>query len=457
MRIVVLFTRDLRVHDHPALWEACRRSDDVVPLFVVDPDLIGVSENRARFLTECLVDLDRALAHRGGRLLIREGDAAEQAARLAVESGSGSVFLTRDVGVHATRRVERLRALCRSAGIAVREFPGHAVVEPGDVVPAGRAAYHVFTPYLKAWSAFRPRPVLDAPAAVHVPAALDAGRLPDPSRHRPTAVDLPTGGGSIARRRLRTFLATDLADYARGRDDPAADLTSRLSPYLRFGCISAVEVAGRVNGARTDRSSAIAFVRQLAWRDYFLQRLAETPSMSWADLRSPPTHGPAPDPDVLEAWTEGRTGVPIVDAGMRQLAREGWMHNRVRLVAASFLTRIAGHRWQDGARHFARHLVDGDPSNNAGNWQWVAGTGVSARRGRALDPVRQAERFDPTCEYVRRYVPELVGLDGDAIRRPWRDPEILRSTGYPAPAIALERPDTEAATRSAAARRSVPR
>ena len=366
------------------------------------------------------------------------------------------MFVTRDVGCRASARIERLRALCAVDGIEVREFPGHSVVEPGDVVPAGRSAYHVFTPYLKAWSALPLRPVLDAPRLVTVPVALDAGRLPEPRRYRPTAIDLPAGGESMARRRLRAFVATDLADYGSARDDPAADRTSRLSPYLRFGCVSPVELAARVGGARTT-PSATAFVRQLAWRDYFRQRLAEAPWMSWRDLRSAATEAPRPDAAVLEAWKQGQTGVPLVDAGMRQLIREGWMHNRARLVTASFLTRVAGHPWQEGAGHFALHLVDGDPPNNAGNWQWVAGTGVSARRGRALNPVRQATRFDPAGSYVRRYVPELSGLEGDAVLRPWRYPEIIRSTGYAAPLLVPERSDTAGPTRSAAARRSVPR
>jgi deoxyribodipyrimidine photo-lyase len=456
VRVLVLFTRDLRLHDHPALWEACLAAEDIVPLFVVDPTLVAASGNRARFLAESLIDLDREIAHRGGRLFIRHGDPVDRAAHLAIESGSDSVFVTRDVGAYATSRIERLRTICGAVGIGVREFPGHAIVEPGDVVPAGRRAYRVFTPYLTAWSAAPLRPVLEAPAKVNVPVALDPGRLPEPRSYRPTAVDLPTGGESIARRRLRAFVAKDLRDYGQARDDLAADLTSRLSPYLRFGCLSPTEVATRVGRTR-ETPSTTAFIRQLAWRDYFRQRLAEEPWMSWRDLRSPQNEPTQADPAVLEAWKEGRTGVPLVDAGMRQLAREGWMHNRARLVAASFLTRTAGHRWQDGARHFAQHLVDGDPANNAGNWQWVAGTGISARRGRALNPTRQAARFDPAADYVRRYVQELSDLEGDVLLRPQRYEAVLRSAGYPAPVIAPERSEIDASTRSAAARRSTPR
>lgn len=455
MQALVLFTRDLRVHDHPALAEACHVAEHVVPLFVLDPELSGISPNRTRFLVECLVDLDRNLRRRGGGLFVRRGDAPSEAVRLAVETGCDAIFLTRDVGSYAASRLTRLRALCATAGIEVREFPGHSIVEPGDVTPSGRNAYHVFTPYLRAWSALPLRPVIDAPGRVRTPRAPDGTHVLDPRREVPSAVDLPAGGESVARRRLRTYAAADMDAYETARDDPGADLTSRLSPYLRFGCISPVEVAERARASASRGASA--WVRQLAWRDYFRQRLAETPWMSWRDLRPAEPEMRAPDPALLEAWKEGRTGVPLVDAGMRQLEREGWMHNRARLVTASFLTRLAGHPWQEGARHFAFHLVDGEPSNNAGNWQWVAGTGVSARRGRALNPVRQALRSDPSGVYVRRYVPELDGLEGEALLRPWRDPEILRATGYPAPAIALGREERDAVTRSAADARSTPR
>ena len=455
MQALVLFTRDLRVHDHPALAEACRLAEDVVPLFVLDPGLSGASPNRTRFLVECLVDLDRNLRRRGSGLFVRRGDPAAEAVRLAVETGRDAIFLTRDVGSYGTARLIRLRSLGATAGIEVREFAGHAVVGPGDVTPSGRTAYHVFTPYQRAWSALPLRPVLDAPGRIPTAWTPDAADVLDPRRSTPSAVDLPAGGESVARRRLRAYAAADLDAYETARDDLGADLTSRLSPYLRFGCISPVEVAERARASASRGASA--FARQLAWRDYFRQRLAETPWMSRCDLRPAEPESCRPDPGVLEAWMEGRTGVPLVDAGMRQLAREGWMHNRARLVTASFLTRVAGHPWQEGARHFAYHLVDGDPANNSGNWQWVAGTGVSTRRGHALNPVRQALRFDPSGTYVRRYVPELAGLEGEALLRPWRDPRLLRRTGYPAPAIAWEREEKDAETRSAAAARSVPR
>lgn len=460
VRILMLFTRDLRVHDHPALDAACRVADEIVPLFVTDPKLMALSPNRSRFLAESLIALDRALAHRGGRLVVREGDPATEAAAVAARWKCDRIHLTNDAGATGRARLARLRASSAAAGIDVAGFPGHAVHEPGELVPQGREAYRVFTPYLAAWRHAERRSVLRAPRSVRSPAGFDAGRLPDPSAFRPTALLLPQGGEDAGRKRLHAFIRSELGGYASTRDDLVADGTSRLSPYLRFGCVSANEMAAALAAAAPERDAG-ELLRQLAWRDYFFQLLAADPSMTWRDLRrgAPGPSRDGFDEGMLQAWKLGLTGFPLVDAGMRQLLREGWMHNRARLVAASFLTRRAGVPWQEGARHFQRHLVDGDAANNAGNWQWVAGTGTAPRRGRALSPVRQAQRFDPNGAYVRRYVEELAGVEPRAILRPWLDPALLRATGYPAPVAGLET-ELEGTARStvpAAPSRSVPR
>ena len=433
MRVLVLFSRDLRVHDHPALWEACRVAVDVVPLFVVDPDLAGRSPNRDRFLAECLVELDRTLAHRGGRLIVREGDVAERSVDVASRSACDEIFVTDDASAYAGARRQRLAQLGASRGIGLRTFPGHAVVEPGSVAPRGATAYRVFTPYLRAWSGARPRLVVGAPRSIRVPRDVDAGRLPGPELTRTDALDLPPGGESAGRKRMQRFLSRAANSYGQTRNDLAGDNTSRLSPYLRFGCVSGAELAARARQVPGTED----FVRQLAWRDFFLQLLDAHPSMSREDLRAGSRDRDVADEALVEAWREGRTGLPLVDAGMRQLVREGWMHNRARLVTASFLTRRAGVPWQVGARYFSRHLVDGDPANNAGNWQWVAGTGAAPRRSRPLAPVRQAERFDRRGAYIRRYVPELANAEGRAVLEPWRDPELLRATGYPPPIMGV--------------------
>jgi deoxyribodipyrimidine photo-lyase len=246
-----------------------------------------------------------------------------------------------------------------------------------------------------------------------------------PGRQSP---DLPPGGESAGRARLGRWLRRGLERYEERHDAAAADATSRLSPYLHFGCLSAREVAERAAG----RAGAEPFLRQLAWRDFFHQLLAARPEASREDYR-PRGGGWREDPEALAAWKAGRTGFPLVDAGMRQLAREGWMHNRARLVAGSFLTKHLGIDWRLGAAHFSDLLVDADVAQNAGNWQWVAGTGADTRPNRVLNPVLQARRHDPDGAYVRRYVPELAAIAGRVVHEPWKLDQ--NANGYPAPIV----------------------
>ncbi|MGZ8571809.1 MAG: cryptochrome/photolyase family protein [Actinomycetota bacterium] len=454
MRALVLFTRDLRVHDHPALSDACRTADEVIPLFVRDTALAHLSPNRSRFLEDCLVDLHRSLGARGGRLVLRNGDPVRESMALAQLTGCETIHLTKDASSYAVLRERRLSRLADLAGVRLRFSPGHAVVEPGAVSTSSGNAYRVFTPYHRAWEAAGRRTVLPAPAHLAVPDDVPPDPPPDPGIVTQDAPDLPRGGESTGRRQLARFLRTELADYDAARNVPAADATSRLSPYLRFGCVSATEVVERAceNGG----SGAAAFVRQLAWRDFYLQLLAGDPRLARHDLRPGSEHDEARDPVDLEAWRQGRTGLPLVDAGMRQLLREGWMHNRVRMVVANLLTRRLGFPWQDGAAHFARHLVDGDPANNAGGWQWVAGTGTDPRRARTFNPVLQAQRFDPDGAYIRRYVLELREVAPPLVFAPWIDPDTLRRTGYPAPTVDV-RVSSSPSTTSAPASTSLPR
>jgi deoxyribodipyrimidine photo-lyase len=431
MRILVLFTRDLRVHDHAALDEACRTASEVVPLFVLDPALLGASANRDRFLLESLVDLDRSLERLGGRLFVRRGAAVDEAMAVAMEAGCSAIFVTGDASAHAPRRERLLAEACEQTRLELRVFPENAVVEPGGL--RRRDAYRLFTPYFSAWGQRPLRDLVPAPRRINVPSDLAPGPRPDPAGVAADAVDAPRGGERVGRRRLHAFLGRELEGYAHRRDDLGADATSRLSPYLRFGCVSATEAVARANGA----SAAETFVRQLAWRDFFLQLLAEDPALAWRNLREPLgiAEPAVPTEPAFDAWREGRTGIPLVDAGMRQLMREGWMHNRARLVAASFLTRRLAVPWQRGERHFSRLLVDADPANNAGNWQWAAGTGTDPRRARTLNPVRQARRYDPNGAYVRRYVQELREVPTPLVFAPWQDPALLRRTGYPEPIV----------------------
>ena len=324
------------------------------------------------------------------------------------------------MSAYAHAREQRLRQACD-----LRLFPGATVVPPGDLQPADGDHFRVFTPYWRRWHEQPLRPVRGAPRKLSLPPKVRRGQIELDIGD--TSPELPAGGETAARKRLAAWIRSGLEHYGERHDDLAGDATSRLSPYLRFGCISPREVVERATG----RPGADPFIRQLCWRDFYQQVTAANPGMPREDYR-PRARRWRDDDDALQAWKDGRTGYPLVDAGMRQLRREGWMHNRARLVTASFLTKDLGIDWRAGAAQFWDLLVDGEIANNAGNWQWVAGTGNDTRPNRVLNPTRQALRFDPAGAYVRRYVPELSEVDGAAVHEPWK---LSRRLDYPAPIV----------------------
>jgi deoxyribodipyrimidine photo-lyase len=426
---VALLTRDLRVHDNPVLSEAARQAERVVPLFVVDEALVQASgANRLAFLAGALADLRRSLRELGGDLVVRRGDPVAEALRVAGEAGADAIFTGSDASAYAQRRETRLEEGCRQARLAFHVENAIAVVAPGELAPVDRDHYRVFTPYWRRWREQPVRAAADPSARLRLP-AVEPGplpSLPELTAESPSP-GLPTPGEQAGRRQLDRFLAGGLHDYGDGRDDLSRERTSRLSPYLHFGCVSAAEVL-----ARADAAGPVAepFARQLCWRDFYLQLLAANPATPAEDLHPRPG-GWSDDDEAFERWREGETGYPIVDAAMRQLHSEGWMHNRARLVVASFLTKTLGVDWRRGARVFSDLLVDGDLASNVGNWQWVAGTGVDTRPNRVFNPIAQAKRLDPTGAYVRRYVPELAEVDGAAVHEPWRAPLARVAPDYP--------------------------
>ncbi len=441
---VMLFTGDLRVHDHPVLRGALAEADEVVPLFVLDPGVAAagfLAPNRAAFLADCLHDLDGSLRRRGGRLVLRSGSPAAEVLRVARETGAGSVHVAAGVSGYAVRREEALRAALEADG---RRLVAHdsvvTAVPPGAVLPsgAGRDHFAVFTPYFRRWSDHPHRAPMGAPRTVRVPSGPASEALPTAKSLVAGEVSpgLCPGGESEGRRRMRRWLADGIGAYEERHDDLAGDATSRLSPYVHFGCLSPAELvraAGEHGGP-----GAEAFVRQLAWRDFHHQVLAARPDAARTDYRPRGDRWRRAERD-LAAWRDGLTGYPVVDAAMRQLRHEGWMHNRARLLAGSFLTKTLYVDWRAGAAHFLELLVDGDVANNQLNWQWVAGTGTDTRPNRVLNPLTQAARFDPDGAYVRRWVPELSGIRGGAVHRPWRLPEAERATlDYPAPITGLD-------------------
>lgn len=433
---IALFTRDLRLHDNPAL-SAAARHDRVVPLFVVDDGCRGfMRPNRASFLVDSLDDLRSQLRVRGATLVIRQGDVVEQVRAVAAETGADQVHVAADVSRYAQRREQALAADLAEDGRELVVHDGSVVaVPPGEVTPAGRDHFAVFTPYFRQWRTQPLRYPLPAPDRLSTP-RVRAGQVP---RARSlcsgeTSPALARGGEREGRRRLTAWLAT-VVRYDAEHDLLAADATSRLSPHLHFGCLSPAELVYRVG---TGSPGAEAYRRQVAWRDFHHQVLAARPASSRHDYRS---HGDRwrRDRDEIQAWKTGLTGYPIVDAGMRQLRAEGWMHNRARLIVGSFLTKTLYIDWRIGAAHFLDWLVDGDIANNQLNWQWVAGTGTDTRPNRVLNPVNQAHRYDPDGDYVRRYVPELAAIGGPAVHEPWRlDATTRWSLLYPEPIVDLD-------------------
>jgi deoxyribodipyrimidine photo-lyase len=404
---VVLFTRDLRVRDHPGLARAAREARVVVPVFVLDPAILGSpfgrSLNRRGFLAESIADLDRSLRGLGTRLVVRRGDTVEEVLRLEPDA----VYLAADASAHAQERERRL-----GRRVELHVHAANTVVPLDDL-----KTYRVFTPFYRVWSGV-PLRALEEPPQLD-DHGVDSEPLPLPPAGR--SPDAAHGGERAGRIALEDWLPR-LAAY------DSADLgheTSRLSPYLHFGCISPLEcvVRGRASPA---------WVRQVCWRDFYAQLLRAFPQTSREDLydRPYPRGGAGP---AFDAWCAGRTGYPLVDAGMRQLVREGWMHNRARLVAASFLVKDLGVDWRHGADHFERLLLDGDVASNRGNWQWVAGSGVDhTQGGRMFNPTLQARRHDPEGAFVRRYVPELAHLEGRQIHEPWK---LGGVAGYPEPIV----------------------
>ncbi len=433
MTAVLWLRRDLRRRDHPALLAArdAAGSGDLVVVFVVDPRLWdGGGAARRAWLAATLRATDEAF---GGALTLLHGDPRLVVPKLAGRVGATSVHVSRETTPAGRRRDEAVAAQLAAAGVEWVETGTPYAVGPGLVSNGSGQPYKVFTPFSKAWRthgwpapAATPRdlPVRharnDADATAALRAALAAPHLPE----------LPPAGEEAALARWREFRAAALTGYADDRNRPDLDGTSRLSPYLKLGVLHPRTLLADLAGERGQ--GAHVYATELAWREFYADVLWHHPASAWHDLR-PDLGGLRYDEpgERFEAWAAGRTGFPIVDAGMRQLLSQGWMHNRIRMITASFLTKDLHVWWGHGARHFLDHLVDGDIASNNHGWQWVAGTGTDASPYyRVFNPVTQGVRFDPQGEYVRRWVPELAHLPGERAHTPWDDADGYQQ-GYP--------------------------
>jgi len=429
---VVWFRRDLRLADQPALRAAVEGADRVVGLFVDDGRLRRPSgPARLAFLDGCLRRLDADI---GGNLVRRSGDPAEVVIEVAREVGATDVYVTEDFAPYGRARDDAVAAALAARGGELRRVGTPYAVAPGTVRTQAGGPYRVFTPFSRAWGALAAELPDGAPVVDWVDGLASSPREPSPI---PVGVDLPAPGEAAAHDRLEQFLADGVDDYADRRDQPAIDGTSRLSPYLKFGCLHPRQVLVHLGDGGPPGAAAVR--SELAWREFYADVLfhrPETAHRSFLAKMAPMRTdlGPAAD-ERLAAWCAGRTGYPLVDAGMRQLASEAWMHNRVRMVTASFLVKDLHLDWTRGAAWFMDQLVDGDLASNQHGWQWVAGTGTDAAPYfRIFNPVAQSKRFDPDGAYLRRWIPELAGVPAPAVHEPWKLPG-GPPAGYPAPII----------------------
>ncbi len=421
--------RDLRLQDNPALHAAIEGADAIIPLFVLDPFFETsnhVGEKRRAFLYANLGMLNQALQQRGGGLIVRRGHPLQVLKALVSETQASGIFAQEDVSPYANARDHML-----ADKLPLRLTGGLTVHPPAAVRKPDGSAYTVFTPYSKAWkrlSTPTAQDVLPAPEKIILPDGIESDPIPtNPSQ--PDHIPFPPGEQE-AQNRLSAFAdekAAPIFKYSELRNRMDVEGTSALSPYLRFGLLSprqaivaALEAQGR-SESEPERSSAQTWLNELIWREFFISILANFPQVRQAsfreDLRAIAWQN---DREEFEAWTQGKTGYPVVDAAMRQLLNIGWMHNRARMIVASFLVKDLLIDWRWGEQWFMQHLLDGDPAANNGGWQWSAGTGTDAAPYfRIFNPILQSKKFDPEGKYIRRWIPELAQIPTKYIHTPW--------------------------------------
>lgn len=443
MTSVLWFRRDLRLHDHPAL-QAAGAEGPVVALFVLDPALLKPSgAARVAFLYRTLGCLDAELRTLGGRLMIRRGEPADVVRTVARESRATSVHVSADFGPYGMRRDASVDAALGDVPLVATGSP--YAIAPGRVRKDDGTPYQVFTPFYRSWLAHGWRKPAAGPTSVEWDTGVNGIDVPA-EPELPDAVELPDVGEAAALRAWNAYRVRDLAGYPELRDRPDLDRTSHMSVYLKWGNVHPRTLLAGL-GPSDD-----GYRRQLAWREFYAAVLHAWPDSArrYFQPRLAAMAYAEPDCAVFDAWRGGRTGYPIVDAGMRQLLATGWMHNRVRMIVASFLVKDLHIEWTHGARHFMHHLVDADLASNQHGWQWTAGTGTDAAPFfRVFNPTAQGRRYDPDGDYVRRWVHELRGVGGVAVHEPWKL-DGGPPGGYPVPIVdhATEREEALARFRS---------
>ncbi|MGB8437428.1 MAG: deoxyribodipyrimidine photo-lyase [Burkholderiales bacterium] len=427
---LVWYRRDLRLTDHAALSRALDASSAVYCVFCFDTEILDPlpsrTDRRVEFIWHTVQELDRALAERGGGLIVLHGRAREEVPRLAVALGVATVYANRDYEPAARERDADVREALEARGIGFESFKDQVIFERDELLTGARTPYSVFTAYKNAWL----RQLSPADLAAHPAergtgnlARPPAGRIPtldDLGFRRTNLTELPIPTGMSGARALFDAFIERIGQYHERRDFPALHGPSYLSVHLRFGTISVRELAGRARaiGGR----GAETWLTELVWRDFYFMILHHHPHVvGHAFKRELEDVEFENDPERFAAWCEARTGYPLVDAAMRQINRTGYMHNRLRMVVASFLVKDLLVDWRWGERYFADHLIDFDLAANNGGWQWAASTGCDAQPYfRIFNPVTQSEKFDPDGRFIRHYVPELAKIPDRYIHAPWR-------------------------------------
>jgi deoxyribodipyrimidine photo-lyase len=431
--------RDLRLSDNPALINALTGAAQVIPVFILDPYLMNSpfsGEKRLAFLLEGLRQLDSDLRKRGSYLVLRQGDPHQVFTNIAVQFPFISIFAEEDYSPYARSRDARIR----------NSFPyqtagSPAVYPPYSLLKSDGSPYAIFTPYNRIWKSFLDEePPQIHPTPDQIPTPPGIASLPLPTQPD-LASSIPfLAGEKHAQRTLNAFFdgsEAKIFDYDEARDRMDLDGTARISPYIRFGMLSARQAAHRALDSLSyapapGATKAVSvWLNELAWRDFYIQILFHYPSVLKESFRSVNISWEE-DAYSFSAWCQGKTGYPIVDAAMRQLVQSGWMHNRARMIVASFLTKDLLIHWRQGQQWFMRNLIDGDPASNNGGWQWTAGTGTDAAPYfRIFNPVSQSKRYDPHGSYIRRWVSELAQVPDEFIHEPWKmSLGIQKHTGF---------------------------